>query len=86
VKLWFLQGFLLFARYGTRFEVGCRPCVRSRISARLVANLLFGWWCFPWGIGTPFVVLQNLAAFATPGEGALNELLTLAGVPERMSK
>jgi len=54
--------------------------VRSRTSSQLVLNLLFGWWCFPWGLGTPFAVLQNLFALATQAPGALDEVLALSGL------
>lgn len=62
-RLWLIRGFLIFARFGSTWEIGCSACLRSRITANLIANLLFGWWCFPWGLGTPIAVVQNLLAY-----------------------
>lgn len=61
-KLWHLRGILVWARYGTSFAIGCAPCVRAARRSAIVSNLLFGWWCFPWGFLTPIVALQNLTA------------------------
>lgn len=59
-KLWFMHGFILVARYGTRTIVGCAQCVRQKSVRELAVNAVGGWWCFPWGIGTPAVIVQNL--------------------------
>lgn len=58
-NLWFMYGLLIFARYGVITLVGCRSCIRKAIIGRLILNALGGWWCFPWGLGTPFVIIQN---------------------------
>jgi DnaJ like chaperone protein len=59
-QFWFLHGFVLFARYGEKTLMGCRECVRKKGLETFGINLLGGWWCIPWGLGTPFVALQNL--------------------------
>lgn len=59
-KLWFMHGFILVARYGTRTIVGCAQCVRQKSVRELAVNAVGGWWCFPWGIATPAVIVQNL--------------------------
>src|SRR5437899_376480 len=82
-KTWFMRGFLLFARYGSRTHVGCRRCVNRKVRADLVASLLFGWWCVPWGAGTPLVVLQNLALLAGPNRSfasTLDSVLLSVGI------
>lgn len=63
-KAWYIQGFLIFCRYGSRTHVGCSDCVRNKVLGNLLLTGLIGWWCFPWGLGTPIVLIQNLAALA----------------------
>jgi DnaJ-domain-containing protein 1 len=58
--VWFLWGMLLVARYGHRTFVGCQSCVRRESFKSLIISGLAGWWCFPWGLGTPFIIVQNL--------------------------
>jgi DnaJ-domain-containing protein 1 len=58
--VWFLWGMILLARYGHRTFVGCEPCVRRESLKSLVISGVGGWWCFPWGLGTPLVIIQNL--------------------------
>lgn len=78
---WFIQGFLLFARYGSKAHIGCDSCTRKKVITSAVISGLFGWWCFPWGLGTPFVLIQNLAAMTgPPSEAALRGLLAKQGV------
>lgn len=60
-KLWTIRGFLIFAQWGTITEMGCAACLKSRIWSNLVTTLLLGWWCIPWGIATPVVVVQNFS-------------------------
>lgn len=81
-KIWFLHGFIFFASYGSKRVIGCRGCVDKRVAINLLVCLLVGWWCFPWGLGTPLVVLQNLVFLALPNRAlhrALDETLALAG-------
>jgi len=59
---WYIQGFLIIARYGSRAYVGCAACTRNKVAGSLVMSSLLGWWCFPWGLGTPVVILQNLVS------------------------
>lgn len=62
-----LRGFLLWSRMGSRTAIGCASCVRRAARQEMVGNLLLGWWCFPWGLLTPFYVVQNAwASFAKP--------------------
>ncbi len=62
---WFIQGFLIIARYGSRSYVGCVSCTRNKVLGSLLLSSLLGWWCFPWGLGTPLVILQNLVSIAS---------------------
>jgi hypothetical protein len=80
LKVWLMRGFILAVRYGSRIEVGCRGCVRRRLRANAGANLALGWWCFPWGIATPLVVLQNLVSLLRRPPGVLDEALLNAGI------
>jgi len=80
-KLWILRGWILWCSYGQRYEVGCRPCVRRRTLMMLVANLLLGWWCIPWGLFTPLVVLQNLFLVGWQSNNALRDVLSQLGIP-----
>ena len=79
-KLWFIQGWLIFTRYGTQTHVGCRPCVSRKVQQTTIRNLLFGWWCFPWGVATPVVVIQNLIAALTTSERTTDEYLRACGI------
>lgn len=74
-QVWYLYGFLIFASYGSKTILGCSPCVRSKTIGSLTTSSLFGWWCFPWGLGTPIVIGQNLLALA--GNDDDNELRIL---------
>jgi DnaJ-domain-containing protein 1 len=76
-----LYGMVLVARYGNRVEVGCVNCVRARVQEQLLKNLLLGWWCVPWGLFTPLVVLSNVwAIFTPPDYQFVDEVLTKAGI------
>jgi DnaJ-domain-containing protein 1 len=77
-KVWFINGFLLFARYGSRIRIGCEECVRVQLTQDLLFNLFGGWWCLPWGLATPFVVLQNLVALLSKSDVAELEGALLA--------
>jgi DnaJ-domain-containing protein 1 len=82
-KTWFMRGFLFFARYGSQTHVGCRRCVNMRIFYDLLASLVLGWWCFPWGLGTPLVVIQNLILLLLPNssfDASLDQVLASVGV------
>lgn len=80
-KAWYIQGFLLFARYGSKPYIGCASCTRSKVLQRMAVTTFFGWWCFPWGLGTPLALVQNLASVAGgPDEAGLRRLLTQQGV------
>lgn len=83
VKLWTIRGFLIFGQFGSYYEVGCAPCVKSRTWNAAVMNLLLGWWSFPWGLGTPFAVVQNLVALGqspATSRQRLEEALEVAGL------
>lgn len=79
VKLGFLRGFLIFCRFGSEIVFGCRPCVNRRVRSSAAINLAMGWWCFPWGIATPFVVLQNLSQLFVRPPGRLPSLIGETG-------
>lgn len=80
-EVWFIQGFLLFSRFGTKRFVGCLKCTRSKALGSLALSSVLGWWCFPWGLGTPFVMLQNtVSALGGPNEAGLRKLLSEQGV------
>jgi DnaJ-domain-containing protein 1 len=66
-KVWFLHGIVIAARYGKRTFIGCPRCLNREVWKNLVTCTLVGWWCFPWGIGTPIVILQNLFVAAFHG-------------------
>ena len=85
-KVWFLYGFLIFARYGSKTIIGCETCVKQAVWKNFTMCLLGGWWCFPWGLGTPIVLLQNLASgVATPSpqkeRADLEGVFAAAGIP-----
>lgn len=81
VEFWFIHGFVFFSRYGTRIAIGCASCVRWKVLGSLVVSAVLGWWCFPWGIGTPAVIVQNIAAFfESPDQPAARRLLSSAGI------
>lgn len=50
---------MIFARIGSVKLIGCTKCVNEEIKKQLAINLLCGWWCFPWGLFTPLVLIQN---------------------------
>ena len=76
-----LRGYVLFARSGHVTLIGCSPCVTARAKKELWINLLAGWWCVPWGIFTPGVVLQNIYAILTSAsQRDLEDALRRAGV------
>lgn len=82
-KAWFLYGFLLFARYGSKIFVGCKKCVNEQVRGSLGLSAVGGWWCFPWGLGTPFVILQNLWLLVAPDsslQSTMDEVLAAAGM------
>lgn len=76
-RLWLIRGFLIFARFGSTWEIGCSSCLQSRITVNLIANLLFGWWSFPWGLATPIAVVQNLLAYGASSYSRRNNLDSL---------
>lgn len=44
-------------------------------------NSLAGWWSIPWGLGAPFVLLQNIGALILPGDTSdLEAALIKAGI------
>lgn len=75
-----LRGLLLTAQSGAVTVIGCRPCVRAKGRAAMMRNLALGWWSLPWGLLTPFVVLQNLFAICKPGAGPLDDALRSCGI------
>lgn len=80
-ELWFIQGMLIATRYGSRRFYGCAPCVRSKMVGNLMEVTFLGWWSM-WGVlGTPFVILQNLAnVFSRPNESLLRSFLRDVGI------
>lgn len=81
-KVWYIQGFLFFCRYGTRAHVGCADCVRNKVLGNLLLTGVIGWWCFPWGMGTPAVLIQNVAALLSGPDQTLMRRLTAPGALE----
>lgn len=80
-RLWFMYGLVLVARYGSQTVVGCGDCARSQALRMILVNAVAGWWCFPWGLGTPIVILQNLLELVRPQNTALiEELLAASGI------
>jgi DnaJ-domain-containing protein 1 len=86
-KVRFLYGLLVAARHGYRIEIGCEPCLRRIVLGQIGRNLLFGWWCFPWGVFTPLVLLSNLGAIVSPyDDELLRDALGRAGIdPEEVA-
>jgi hypothetical protein len=80
VKVGYIRGLLLMCRYGSAFVIGCRPCVRNQVLGAAGRTLALGWWCYPWGVATPFVVLQNIAQLMVPPPGLLREALQHVGI------
>lgn len=79
-RTWFLHGLVLVARYGTATHVGCMSCVNARVRRNLIICLVGGWWCVPWGLFTPLVLIQNLIALASGPPGALFDVLRQVGI------
>jgi hypothetical protein len=79
-RVWFLRSFVLFARYGTHFVVGCNECARHAILQNLWINTIGGWWSVPWGLGTPVVIAQNLLQLITRSEEVEQERLNRSGL------
>lgn len=78
---WFIYGFLILSWHGSRSHVGCNACTRNRVGLNLLLVSLFGWWCFPWGLGTPIVMIQNLVSLLSPpNEAALTGMLRAKGI------
>ena len=78
---WYLYGLLLFASWGQTRFVGCLSCTRRQVLETFAKTMLMGWWCVPWGLGTPLVLGQNLfAAFRGPDRAALRALLAEQGL------
>jgi hypothetical protein len=78
---WYLYGLLLFAHWGKTRFVGCLACTRTQVLQTLAKTAVLGWWCFPWGFGTPLIIVQNLAsAFGGPNRAGLRSLLAERGM------
>jgi len=78
---WFMYGFLVFARYGSKTFSGCASRTRQKVVENLVISGLAGWWFFPWGLGAPLVIVQNLVEIASgPNEHALRGVLANKGI------
>lgn len=76
-----IRGYVLFARHGHITMIGCSTCVAGEVKKQLWINLAAGWWCFPWGVFTPFVVVQNIFAILSSGsDQQLEQALRRAGV------
>ncbi len=75
-----IRGYILYCTMGTTWAVGCRDCVA--VETRRVAgrNMLTGWWSFPWGLTTPFIVIGNLLRGLMPQKGALRKFSKESGV------
>ena len=61
--------------------VGCRSCTRNQVLRSLASTSLLGWWCLPWGLGTPALLVQNaVVALRDPDEAALRSFLAAQGL------
>ena len=78
---WYIRGFLLFVQWGSNTYVGCLPCTRKKVLGSLAITSLIGWWCFPLGLGTPLVILQNVvSAVQGANRSALSTFLAKQGI------
>ncbi len=78
---WYIRGFLLFAQWGSHTYVGCQSCTRNKVIRNLALTSFIGWWCFPWGFGTPVVLLQNgFSILSGPDRSALSAFLAKQGI------
>ena len=78
---WYIQGFLLLARFGSTRYIGCTSCTRRKVLGSMALTGVIGWWCFPWGLGTPLALTQNLiAAIGGPNRSALQAFLAEQGM------
>lgn len=85
-EAWVIRGLLVFSKFGSQTFIGCSDCVNKQVRGNLLSSFVLGWWCFPWGLLTPFVVIQNLHLLFAPKETfrhKLEETLLLAGVKIR---
>lgn len=78
---WYIRGFLVFAQWGSNAYVGCLPCTRKKVLGSLAITTLIGWWCFPWGLGTPIVLIQNgFSILSGADRPALASFLAMQGI------
>jgi hypothetical protein len=80
---WFVQSYVFFTRYGTKIEIGCRECVGIRVRKHLLTSALAGWWGFPGGLATPFVIIQNIFVLQ---QDEAKDLATLEKLLDEASK
>lgn len=80
-RYWFLRGLVVATRYGSQTQIACEPCSWQLGWKATGTNLVAGWWCFPWGLATPFVVLQNvIEILLPPSRPFLDHALHQAGI------
>jgi hypothetical protein len=79
-RVWFIQSFVIFARYGVRFVVGCRGCAQRAVLRNLATTALSGWWSIPWGLATPVVLAQNVVQLVVRSEDEERERLAGLGL------
>jgi len=59
-RLRFIRGMVIISKSGYLRVLGCSECVAVEARREALRTFLLGWWSIPWGLLTPFVVLQNL--------------------------
>ncbi|MBT3223087.1 MAG: TerB family tellurite resistance protein [Proteobacteria bacterium] len=80
-NVWYIEGVLFASRRGTKVFVGCDECARAEVMACLRQHGTTGWLSVPWGLGTPFVVVQNLyEVFRANNEEQLRLLIRKRGL------
>jgi len=80
-KISIVRGYILVFQHGEKYILGCKRCALKAAILEFAENLLFGWWCIPWGATTPLALIQNLFTILTPPRNStLRKVVTLSGL------
>ncbi|MFZ4516034.1 MAG: DnaJ domain-containing protein [Acidimicrobiia bacterium] len=79
-RLSIVRGHLFTATTGTTSLIGCHRCVARAGRRILLSNALLGWWAIPWGLLTPFTLIQNAFQLLRSGPGPIDATLRMSGL------
>jgi hypothetical protein len=66
-KAWYLEGYVVYIRYGSRSLIGCTECVNRELWESFWRTVMRGWWSYLFFL-TPLVLLQNVIQIRLPDE------------------